>query len=131
MVSGRVQPAIRLTIKRDLERGENSVQVAHDLFVGEAEHAEAGPPSQFGIAPLVAAGIMRIAINFDSERLGRTEKVHDALTDQCLAAELETMEPAGAKLHPEPPFRLGQVRTHLRGATKQKRPASTTPNPLL
>ena len=126
------RPPIALLCQRFGQRDQHSVTVAHHFLVREPQSPATGRAQQPGIAQPVPAGIMSIAIKFDHQALGRTEKIDNPVADNSLPPKLVSGEPAAPQFHPQLALRFGQVPAHGSGAAQEELARdATTPNPLL
>ena len=127
-----VRPAIGLRIESNRQRGQHSIQVAHDVVVREAKDAEAELALHSRIAAEIDLTVVCFAIQFDCQPLHGAEEVHNTPSDHFLTAKLVAEQLLPAQGRPEASLRFGGIGAHLAGPFEQN-PArdATTPNPLL
>ena len=127
-----VRPAIGLRIESNRQRGQHSIQVAHDVVVREAKDAEAELTLHSRIAAEIDLTVVCFAIQFDCQPLHGAEEVHNTPSDHFLTAKLVAEQLAPAERLPQPLLRFRRVVAHLTHASKQNfARGAITPNPLL
>ena len=113
-------PAIRRLCQRDHDRIEDPFEFRHHIVVRYPQHAEA-QPRQHIVAQPVLGFIMRIAIDFDDQRLLRADEVGNVAADDGLTTEFVAVRLAVGQRAPETFLGFGRVTAHFSGALLQRR----------
>jgi hypothetical protein len=92
-------PTTRRCFDSQQDRGQHSVNIAHDVLVGHMQNAETEPPQRC-VAATISLDIMRFAIDFNDQSLLRAHKIGNEWSDICLPAKFVTLKLRVAQLLP-------------------------------
>jgi hypothetical protein len=101
--TGRVRPPAGGGVERSVNRIEHAIEVAIDLRVPESQHLEPGNAEAFvtlDVPGCLTVMSMAASIDFDDYTLLEADEVEDETMARSLAAEVKSIAPPRAQMHP-------------------------------